>query len=597
MSNKKVYEIMRHKETTFTRSQRRGQAKRILAAVVALLAFTQAEAQSTWIVPYSQNFDSFTSGSSGNANHTSGASHTLLLGAGFDMYTNGCTTFSNTCGQIHTFNGSNNGYRKGTRSLAFPSQTISGTYYSATGTLMHLLLPEFSEPVNTLKVKFWLGTSSSSNTQGKLEVGYVTADDTSTFVPVETIRASAESYCRSAGQQTTAGTYIEVMLSSASSAATRIAMRWSENRTAYWCIDELEVDEIPACPPVVGLAASPQYTTASLSWTESGSATQWQVKLGSGTPVTVSTNPYTLTGLTPGTEYTATVAAVCGSETSETRSVTFTTLSCDPVTGLTAEALYNSATLNWNAVGSATQWEVTLGSGTPVTVTSPTHTFTGLTPNTDYTATVRTSCGGGVYSAPVTVNFRAACPQPRALSATDVTGAKMVLEWTGGASQYEVQIATDADFTADFQTKTVSTTTATFPDLEIGERYYARVRAICGSDQSDWTFAINVLITDIPATGLYPAQSLVVLNDLENHAWAYYSDTNSPAPLHSYNPADVKIVYLGNGTNTVSTSSDAQPALTTFTAPTTSSISEGAAVGISEFDRQFDKFHYYQTLE
>lgn len=578
-------------------SLRECRVKLFVAAVVALFVASQAAAQHT--VPYGpQTFETGFGGANGNGSHSGGATQGNLINNDFYTFTNGttgCASGVTTCGEVHVVNkGANYHYRHGDRSIAFPAQNDPDK-----GSTKHMLLPRISnQPVNALMVKFWMGTNT--NNLGVLYVGYVTADDTNTFVQVgEPIPASAASYCPSSGVQTTTGTYVERSLASVPASATRIALKWVNTSTsiAVMCIDDLEIYEIPACPPVAALTASPQYTTASLSWTESGSATQWQVKLGSGTPVTVSTNPYTLTGLTPGTEYTATVAAVCGSETSETRSVTFTTLSCDPVTGLTAEALYNSATLNWNAVGSATEWQVTLGSGTPVTVTSPTHTFTGLAPNTDYTATVRTSCGGGLLSAPVSVNFHTACPQPTALAATDVTNGRMVLEWSGNASQYEVQLASDNAFTADFQTQTVSTATATFPNLNIGERYYVRVRAICGTDVSAWTPTLSALVSNIPATGLYPAQRLVVLNDLEDHSWAYYSDTNSPAPLHSYNPADVKIVYFGNGTTNVSTSSDAWPDLTTFTAPTTSTISEGAAVGISQFDRQFDKFHYYQTLE
>jgi len=584
-------------------SLRECRVKLFVAAVVALFMATQAGAQYT--VPYTQNFDNI-QGAVGNGRHSNGANYTCgncLSNFGFSVYTSGSTCNTSTsCGQIHVANNTTASYRKsGAKSLAFPALNDP-----TNGTSKYLLLPQFSSTyrVNTLMVKFWMGTSS--NSKGVLSVGYVTSNDTSTFVPIVNIPASAETYCSAGGLQTTAGRYVEVSLNTATDDASRIAIRWFYAGTgnvnsadvAVCCIDDLEVYEIPACPPVMGLSASPQYTTASLSWSESGSATQWQVALGSGSPVTVNTTPgYTFTGLTPNTEYTATVAAVCGSTTSETRSVTFTTLNCDPVTNLTAEALYNSAVLNWTEAGGATEWQVTLGSGTPVTVTSPTHTFTGLAPNTDYTATVRASCGGGLLSAPVSVNFHTACPQPTALAATDVTNGRIVLEWSGNASQYEVQLASNNAFTADFQTQTVSTATATFPNLNIGERYYVRVRAKCGTDVSAWTPTLSALVSNIPATGLYPAQRLVVLNDLEDHRWAYYSDTNSPAPLHSYNPADVKIVYFGNGTTNVSTSSDAWPDLTTFTAPSTSTISEGAAVGISQFDRKFDKFHYYQTLE
>ena len=582
-------------------------AKRLRAGLfvaLGLLAASQAAAQYT--VPYGPyTFDDRT-GAVGNAMHCGVASHTSLNSAGYHCYTNGCSSSTNTCAYIHVFNGSNNGFKLGQRSLAMPAwsgtNTVNGNSVSS-GTTMTLLLPTISDKaVKRLKVKFWMGTNT--NSVGTLQVGYVTADDPSTFVQVgSSIPASSETRCTQMGAvsnpgATDRGTYVEMPLSTASDDATRIAIRWvnTTSSLSYCCIDNVEIDEVPSCPPVINLAANAQYTSATITWTEAGTATEWQVSREGVSPVTVTSPTYTLTGLTPGTDYSVTVAAKCGDEISSPATVAFRTLSCDPVANLMVAANYTSATLTWDE-GDATEWQVSLDGGSPVTVTSPTYTFASLASNTNFTATVRTSCGGGLLSDPEQVNFRTACPQPTALAATDVTGSALALAWNGAASQYEVQIATDDAFTADFQTQTVSTTTATFPGLEIGERYYARVRAICGSDNSEWTPTINARITDIPETGLYPAQGLVVLNDLEDHVWSYYSDTNSPAPLHSYNPADVKIVYFGNGTNTVSTSNEEWPALSTFTAPTTSSISEGAAVGISEFDRRFDKFHYYQTLE
>ena len=55
-------------------------------------------------------------------------------------------------------------------------------------------------------------------------------------------------------------------------------------------------------------------TVAALSWTENGTATQWQICLNDDEEnlITATTNPYTLTGLTPETTYTAKVRAVVG---------------------------------------------------------------------------------------------------------------------------------------------------------------------------------------------------------------------------------------------------------------------------------------------
>lgn len=78
---------------------------------------------------------------------------------------------------------------------------------------------------------------------------------------------------------------------------------------------------------------------------------------------------------------------------------------------------------------------------------------------------------------------------------------------------------------------------------------------------------------------------VVTLFDYEDHNWSYYSDPD--CPIHSWNPADVKITYYGNGSNTVATTNDDNP--TSFTADAT-----GVKVGI---DADANTFIYYKTLE
>ena len=79
----------------------------------------------------------------------------------------------------------------------------------------------------------------------------------------------------------------------------------------------------------------------------------------------------------------------------------------------------------------------------------------------------------------------------------------------------------------------------------------------------------------------------VILNDYEDHSWSYYSDAS--CPIHSLNPADVKITYHGNGTGTVSTTNGATPASNSWTQnATTVQVSNSEADSI---------FIYYKTLE
>ena len=47
----------------------------------------------------------------------------------------------------------------------------------------------------------------------------------------------------------------------------------------------------------------------------------------------------------------------------------------------------------------------------------------------------------------------------------------------------------------------------------------------------------------------------VILDDREDHSWAYYNPELG-SPIRSWNPADVKITYFGNGTNNVNTTTN-----------------------------------------
>ena len=86
-------------------------------------------------------------------------------------------------------------------------------------------------------------------------------------------------------------------------------------------------------------------------------------------------------------------------------------------------------------------------------------------------------------------------------------------------------------------------------------------------------------------SGVY--DQVVLLDDREDHSWSYYSDKDQP--IHSLNPADVKITYFGNGTGTVSTTDGANPANNSWTADAT-----GVQVGPNEAGNQFV---YLKTLE
>ncbi|WP_339889030.1 fibronectin type III domain-containing protein [uncultured Flavobacterium sp.] len=97
------------------------------------------------------------------------------------------------------------------------------------------------------------------------------------------------------------------------------------NADIEFFVDNFQVRLTPSCPEPNGLSVSAITTTsAQLAWMEMGSSTLWNVEYGpigytqgNGTPVNgVTTNPYTLNGLTPNTQYSFYVQADCTSSTS-----------------------------------------------------------------------------------------------------------------------------------------------------------------------------------------------------------------------------------------------------------------------------------------
>jgi len=116
-----------------------------------------------------------------------------------------------------------------------------------------------------------------------------------------------------------------VNISAYSSVATQIRFRGMENMNGSncdICIDDISVDEIASCAAPTALASTNiTLNSASLSWTENGTANTWDIEYGptgfshgSGTVVTgITTNPYTLTGLSSSTTYDWYVRADCGS--------------------------------------------------------------------------------------------------------------------------------------------------------------------------------------------------------------------------------------------------------------------------------------------
>ena len=116
-----------------------------------------------------------------------------------------------------------------------------------------------------------------------------------------------------------------------------------------------------------------------------------------------------------------------------------------------------------------------------------------------------------------------------------------------------------------------------------------------GLDNTTVAATTTFTVTVSQASGV-SAGGIVTLNDLEDHNWSYYQPINEtydkyPTRICSPYPRNVKITYYGYGTNTLSTSTVADPAANTFT---TSTNANQVKVGIGEDGHTFV---YYKTLE
>lgn len=221
----------------------------------------------------------------------------------FDSYCTGNQVFPNCWSYISTF-------------TDFPP-FISGSCYSSPGAMgtygdntnEHIVItPEFdtSIPINTLQANFMY---RATNATSGIVVGVMSdPTDASTFVPVQTINA------------TTTGTWITTEVSFANYTGNGHFIAFRNNRYSYFYIDNLIINTIQTClvPQNLTAAVTMDYS-ATLSWTETGSATSWDIEYGpagftqgQGTVVATSSNPFTLTGLSASTNYDAYVRANCG---------------------------------------------------------------------------------------------------------------------------------------------------------------------------------------------------------------------------------------------------------------------------------------------
>ena len=121
------------------------------------------------------------------------------------------------------------------------------------------------------------------------------------------------------------------------------------------------IDNNPYSAPADVAVSEVGSRSATLSWTETGTATAWQIKLTAGddeegTIIDANSNPFVITGLTPETEYFAQVRATGANGTSiwTCLGADFTTeVACPKPTNLNVTAYTTSADVAWEGFADA----------------------------------------------------------------------------------------------------------------------------------------------------------------------------------------------------------------------------------------------------
>jgi len=322
-------------------------------------------------------------------------------------------------------------------------------------------------------------------------------------------------------------------------------------------IDNISISYM-SCPRPTNLTASNVAgRTATISWTENGTAANWVLQYATNSSFTDNLSEIAvsgiaskdLTGLTPETKYYARVKSVLGNEESSWSDVTdfTTTVTCPKPTNLNASNITTtSVTLSWSAGGSECGWDVSICETTSMhpetdgmiySVSENPYTIEGLTPDKMYYAYVRANCaeeGLSVWSVTKGFTTLPTCIKPTNFSASNVTSSSATLSWNAGeAGQDAWNVMYKKDSDSEWITVPVTMTTYSITGLSPVSTYYAKVQANCGEgDLSKWaetTFTTGCGAIDLPYTCDFEGTSQTVNNCIIPSCWSvirgYYNST------------------------------------------------------------------------
>ena len=484
---------------------------------------------------YTQNFDNYT-GSTSTTAPTGYPDDELPL----------CWQFLNRSDNSSTypmaFISSNSGYPVSGNCLFFKSSSTTPLY---------AILPEFTTDIADLMLTFTYRNEGVSASNGTLYVSYMTdPTDATTFSTADAITC----------EQTTTLTEKEVFFANAP-AGSRIAFKYQggTSQNYYLSIDNVFVEPAPTCRKPSGLMLNTPSDrtahTATLKWTDGEAGqTAWQIAYStdadfdpySVTPVDVTANPATLTGLEQSTTYYAYVRANCGVDGYSawcTNKATFTTLAGNNApTGLAydpASLTSSAVTLSWTGntdndlhasyelyydLATVTEVPATPAAPNYITgITATEYTLTGLAAETQYKVWVRDNCGTDGYSAWTsssnsTFTTASLCQTPDGsdITASNITNASATITWnTFGQSGFNLRYSGDNGTT--WTTVTDATTPYSLTGLNGNTTYSVQVQAQC--DLTEWSATSMTFTTKCDPITTFPWNE-----DFEGYASGNFSD-------------------------------------------------------------------------
>ena len=276
-------------------------------------------------------------------------------------------------------------------------------FYTTTGTTYAdqiAILPAIDvdqNPISTLQLAF--DARNNSTYTFTLVIGVMSdPTDATTFEPINTIVTTSNTYEN-----------YEIPLSAYTGTGAYIAMKAPQPASSYnsGYVDNIRVELIPECPKPIGVASSNVTTNSvTLSWTETGEATSWQITYGPagftpgssvGTTETVTDNPYTVSGLSASMNYDFYVQADCGGSYSNMSNVYTVSTECDMITSLplmenfdahsgstSTSVSVNNLPYCWSNLNTGTSSSY---SGYPIIYTSATYAASGSNSMRFYTTT------------------------------------------------------------------------------------------------------------------------------------------------------------------------------------------------------------------